>query len=116
MIPFANATLTEVREVTYTADFDRDAEPAAGVAKWSGTQPAYYRDTVERFTTGQGSDVLVVRELYLDSYDAAQMVEEGDTLHFDWAGLSKTGMARAVARRTLPGHPLQTTRIELELG
>ena len=115
MIPFANATLIEVREVTYTADFDRDAD-AAGVSKWSGEQPAYYRTTAERFTTGQGSDVLVARELYLDSHEAAEVIEEGDTLSFDWAGTPMTGMARAVARRLLPGHPLQTTRIELELG
>lgn len=120
-----NATITSVTGATAATggreDWDtaEGVEPAgAGAAKWSGEEPAYYRERVEKVP--QGADVLVRRTLWLQTSAARELaIDTDDVITFtDPAGVSRKATAVAVAYADagaagIVSDRLQTTRIDL---
>ncbi len=129
-----NARLTAVTSATAATggreDWDQaeGTEPAgAGAGKWTGDEPAYYREAVEKIP--QGADVLVRRTLWLQTTTAREIgIDTDDVLTFvDPGGTTRTATAVAIAYSDASAAPaagqpagpalvsarLQTTRIEL---
>lgn len=119
----ANATLVRVTTATAATggrdDWDAPgAEPAgAGVDKWAGSVPAYYRQKVQRLQGANGPDVQTVHTVWVDTVDARRIgVDTDDVLHLVTAGGTVHGTAQAVAYSELDGvdPDLATTRIDFE--
>lgn len=121
MPPQVNARLVKVTGQGTADDWDRAA--AAGAVKWENPSlelNAYYRERVDRISTGDRVDVLVRRTLFVDT-DLADRLEldTDDVVELvNDAGVTVRSPARTVARSRLAGvpGPLQTTRIDLEDG
>lgn len=120
--PQANATLTAVTSATAATggreDWDEPegAEPAgAGASKWTGSEPAYYLEKVER--APDGSDVYVRRTLVLQTATArAAGIDTDDVLTFtDPTGTTRQATAQLIRYSDAPiSAQLQTTRIDLQ--
>lgn len=113
-----NATLTDVHAAGVKPDWDRAG--SAGAAKWSGVLEAYYREKEERITDGGAVNVVLRRELIIDTdgYDELEL-DTDDTITFAREdGLPQTARAVSIRRADLDGIPaeLRTTLITLEDG
>jgi hypothetical protein len=109
MIPQSNATLTLVTGGGGSEDWD--VSPGAVSTLWDEPVSAYYRSARER-TFGATDDVIVRRTLIVPS--GLRTWSEGETVTFTTGGTERTGKIQAVEEFSLPGHPLQTTRLTLE--
>lgn len=131
MPPQVNAALVRVT-TTRAADatevtFDYDAEPAPAEDpdatgpleagdKWRGRVAAYYREKLDRVTTGEELNIVTRRTLYVDTAELPDL-DTDDVLEVDLdTGATVRARARNIARSSLAGIPsqLQTTKIELE--
>jgi hypothetical protein len=110
MIPQVNALLTKVTGGGGSEDWTTG--PGAGSTLWEGESGAYFTQKRER-TFGPTDDVLVTSMLIVDS-DLREWAE-GETVRFTRKGIAMTGVVQTVEARDLPGHPLQTTRLTLQV-
>lgn len=114
-----NSRLTRIVSAGSAPDWDEPG--SAGAEKWAGSEPAYYREHLEREVDAGGatSSVLTRRTLIL-GHDGTALphIDTNDILEFDVDELgAMTGSARAIGgRQPLPGlsAELSTARIELE--
>lgn len=110
-LPQANATLTSVSGTDFLEDYDR-AE--ADAQRWQGRADAYYQEKRRWVGGAGGQDHVLSRSLIVDeSVAGAVRFAVGDVLGFEFGGAALTGKVDDVERRTLPGHPLQTTKLTL---
>lgn len=132
MPPQANATITRVgesRSDTETAgaidDWDVQVPaPAPGspeadaLIKWEGAARAYYRESTTRESQGGTTNVLLKRELILDTADAQAMgLDTDDVITFTVDGAVEASEARAqiipTPRLARVSRGLQTARVRL---
>lgn len=124
--PQSNAVITRVTGATAATggrdDWDEPAgaEPAgAGPLKWQGEARAYYRERTYRLAAAGADDVLLSRQLVLETARLRELGLDTDdvlTVTLD-SGPTFTGRAAVIEVRELAGIPaaLQTSRLELEL-
>lgn len=132
MPPQVNAALVRVT-TTRAADatevtFDYDAEPAPAEDpdatgpleagdKWRGRVAAYYREKLDRVTTGEELNIVTRRTLYVDTAAMPDGVDTDDELTVELDdGTELVVRARTIAVARLAGIPagLATTRIDLD--
>lgn len=130
MPPQSNATVTAVGQARAEAggavdDWDvQTAAPAVGtpaaaaLVKWSGSVRGYYREATTRETDNGSTNVLLKRELIIDTADALAMgLDTDDLITFTVDGRgARTARAGMIPTPQLAGIPgsLQTARIRLE--
>lgn len=112
-LPQANATLLKVASGGAPADYD---QPATGdTVSFEGSAPAYYREKRERITSGEGSDVIVRRELIVHTRNPGLAYTEGATVTFAVEGAEASGEIQEIVTRRLPGAGgAETTVLTLE--
>lgn len=109
-LPQVNATLTAIAPEGTSPDYDHPG--GEGDPRWEGREGVYLSERTERVQSADRSSVVTARTLIV-SADAGFTVEQGDIIHLEVDGQPETGVARAVARRKIPGVP-GTIRIALE--
>lgn len=128
----ANATVTRLDRssgpagVTEAGDWDVDtgdapvAPATEAAAKWAGTVRAYYRETGDRLEGDGEVNILVRRELRLDTADVDRLeLDTNDVITFTVDGETETtGVAKAIRRSKLNGvrTGIQTSLVVLEAG
>jgi len=119
--PQANAVVTLVKGKGASSgdDWDTAGAGAVGPQKWASAARAYYRETTDRVTGAGALDVLVRRELILETADVDAMALDTDdvvTFTLDGEAGARQGSAKTIRRTKLAGvpRPLQTTLIVLE--
>lgn len=108
-LPQVNAMLTRVTGGGSSEDWGSVA--GAGDALWAGSERAYFRASRHR-NFGPTDDVLVKRVLTVET--GLRQWAEGETVEYTFMGVPATGKIQAVEEYSLPGHPLQTTRLTFE--
>lgn len=112
-LPQSNAILRKVASGGAPADYDQPAGDDA--TDFEGAAGAYYREKRERITTGEGSDVIVRRELIVHTRNPGITYKQGATVTFEVEGETQTGEIQEVVTRRLPGAgPAESTVLTLE--
>lgn len=113
-LPQVNARLESVAGVAFLEDYDR---PEVDEARWAEAEPglnAYYQEKRRWQSGAAGQDHVLSRSLIVpERIAAAARFAAGDVVGFTFEGAALTGKVSDVERRTLPGHPLQSTRLTL---
>lgn len=115
-LPQVNARLVSVAAIEFLGDGYRD-EVDESPPRWLEDEDglnAYFQEK-RRWTQGaEGQDLVVSRSLIVPERIAlAAQFAAGDVVAFEFGQASLTGSVSDVERRTLPGHPLQSTRLTL---
>jgi hypothetical protein len=101
VIPVANASLTAIAGGGFTDDYDLDAT-ADGTVRWSGDAPAYLVRRRDERARGRTSDIVVDEFLVVDD-ELGKLVQDGDTVTFEFETVTENRQVSLVQRHPVAG-------------
>jgi hypothetical protein len=101
-----NATLSLVKGVGSSGDYDRD--PVLGSTKFTGSERVFWSESEERVTVGTDSDIVVRRTMLVDP-ELGVTWQQGDTVTIVRDGSASNETARV--RRFMVSGTDETDRV-----